>query len=471
MTDPKAPAPMELDASFLTALDPLPTPTAAPAQAPAPIAFAAPIEVAAEAPAAPGAAAAPAVPAVPAVHAVPVAPPPGVEVSFPLLPVPEDAIPAAFRKAVDPSGPAAGRMMAARAMAPIPPRALIPIIYQLMMDPDPKIAAAAVKSFSTLDEKLVGPVLGENLPPQILEALAHVLIDRFALLEKVMFNRSTPDGAFAFLAKNASDAKVITVVVENQERLLRSHDIVRGLSKNHKALRSDIDKAVDFLVREGVYLEDISEFEDAFLRLGKSDMLSVLKNIKVKEEHLSERERQKAAELGMSADEFITSGADVLTEEEREALMAELHDEDEDGEKEKDDWSKTPFMKLPIPIQIKLAMTGPHEKAIEALNSSNRVVAGSAIRNPKIKENDVVKISRSKSMHEDVIRYICNNGDWTKSYAVKYNLVQNPKTPPTLISRWLPLMRATDLRSLAKSKQVPSAVSIMARRLMNARDQ
>ena len=128
-------------------------------------------------------------------------------------------------------------------------------------------------------------------------------------------------------------------------------------------------------------------------------------------------------------------------------------------------------MKLPIPIQIKLAMTGPHEKAIEALNSSNRVVAGSAIRNPKIKENDVVKISRSKSMHEDVIRYICNNGDWTKSYAVKYNLVQNPKTPPTLISRWLPLMRATDLRALAKSKQVPSAVSIMARRLMSARDQ
>ena len=99
------------------------------------------------------------------------------------------------------------------------------------------------------------------------------------------------------------------------------------------------------------------------------------------------------------------------------------------------------------------------------------VVAGSAIRNPKIKENDVVKISRSKSMHEDVIRYICNHGDWTKSYAVKYNLVQNPKTPPTLISRWLPLMRATDLRALAKSKQVPSAVSIMARRLMNARDQ
>ncbi len=456
MTDPKAPVPMELDASFLTPLAPLP--------AVAPAAFVAPVS-----PAPVPAKIAPA-DVVLGATAPPLAPPQGLELSFPLLPIPDDAIPVAFRKAVDPSGPVAGRMMAARAMAPIPPRALIPIIYQLMMDPDEKIAAAAVKSFSSLDDKLVGPVLGDALPPQILEALAHVLIDRFALLEKVMFNRATPDGAFIFLAKNASDAKVITVVVENQERLLRSHDIVRGLAKNKQALRSDIDKAVDFLVREGVYLDDIGEFEDAFLRLGKSDMLSVLKNIKVQDEHLSERERNKAAELGMSADEFISSGADVLTEEEREALLAELHDDDGDI-REKADWSKTPFMKLPIPIQIKLAMTGPHEKAIEALNSSNRVVAGSAIRNPKIKENDVVKVSRSKSMHEDVIRYICNNGDWTKSYAVKYNLVQNPKTPPTLISRWLPLMRATDLRALAKSKQVPSAVSIMARRLMNSRDQ
>jgi hypothetical protein len=436
MSDPNAPAPLDLDPSFLTPIE-------APPAAPAPVA-------AAEAPAAPASR-------------------PALDVPFPLVPLPDDAIPPAFRKAVDAQSPAPGRMMAARAMAPIPPRALVPIVYQLLMDPDAKIAAAAWKTFSSLDEKLVGPVLGEAMPGQVLEALACVLIERFPLLEKVMLNRLTPDGAFVYLAAHASEAKVINLIVENQERLLRSWDIVRGLAKNAKVLRSDIDRAVDFLVREGVYLEDVDAFEDAFLRLGKADQLAVLKNIKVQEEHLSERERQKAAELGMSADEFMTSGADVLTDEEREALLAELEDDDE-GKKEAVDWTKTPFMKLPIPIQIKLAMTGPHEKALEALNSSNRVVAGSAIRNPKIKENDVVKVSRSKSIHEDVIRYICSNGDWTKSYSVKFNLVQNPKTPPSLISRWLPLLRQNDLRTLAKSKQIPSAVSIMAKRLMSSRD-
>lgn len=478
MTDPKYSAPLELDASFLTPLEPVPTtkpapapldfispvaapgPAVTPAPAPAPAPPVAPIAVAPDGPAEPPAPTTPAPP--PAAFA------PSVEVSYPLVPLPEDAIPASFKKAFDPGSPAPGRMMAARGMAPIPPRALIPIIYQLHLDPDPKIAAAAAKSFSTLDEKLVSPVLGEALPSQVLEAIAHVLIGRFPLIERVLLNRATPDTAFVHLARHANDARVINVVVENQERLLRSHDIVRGLSKNPKALRSDIDRAVDFLVREGVYLEDVDAFEDAFLRLGKSEQLAVLKNIKVQAEHLSDRERQKAAELGMSADEFITSGTDTMSEEEREALLAEL--EDDATPKNEDDWLKTPFMKLPIPIQIKLAMTGPHEKAIEGLGSSNRVVAGSAIRNPKIKENDIVKISRSKTMHEDVIRYICNNGDWTKSYAVKLNLVKNPKTPPTLVLRWMPLMRQMDLRNLAKDKQVPSTVAIMAKRLLSTRE-
>jgi hypothetical protein len=445
MNQPKPPAPIDLDPSFLTPID------AAPPAAPAPAAEAAP--------------AAPAAPATPAATsaAAPV-------VSYPLVPLPPGAIPAAFAKAVDPAGPAPGRMMAARAMAPIPPKALVPIIYQLHLDPDPKIAAAAAKSFANLDDKLLAPVLGDALPSPVLEALAHVLVGRFAVAEKLLLNRGVPDSAFVWVAEHAEDANVINVVVENQERLLRDHNIVRALKRNARALRSDLDKAVDFLVREGVFLDDVPEFEDAFLRLGKSDQLTLLKNIRIGDEHLTERERAKAAEMGMSAEDFITSGADLLSDEERDALLDELVDDEDGGGREETDFSKTPFMKLPIPIQIKMAMTGPHEKAIEALNSPNRVVAGSAIRNPKIKENDVVKISRSKTMHEDVIRFICNNGDWTKSYTVKFNLVQNPKTPPSLVSRWLPLLRTSDLKNLAKSKQVPSNVSMLAKRMLNTRE-
>ena len=90
-----------------------------------------------------------------------------------MVPVPTEAIPDAFTKHIDPAGAAAMRMMAARAMAPIPPKVLVPIVYQLLMDADSKIAAAAQKTFTKLDDKLLLPVAGEALPGQVLDCLLY----------------------------------------------------------------------------------------------------------------------------------------------------------------------------------------------------------------------------------------------------------------------------------------------------------
>lgn len=386
-------------------------------------------------------------------------------IDLPLVPLPAGYIPEQFAKSCDPTSPPPMRMMAARAMAPIPPKNLVPIIYQLMMDPEPKIAAAALKSFRGLDEKLVTPILADaNVPTQILEALCHTLLDKFTVIEKVLLNKRTPDAGFVWVAERAEDEKIINVVVENQERLLRDHNIVRGLGKNPKALRSDIDRAVDFLVREGVFLDDMSEFEDSFLRLGKSEMLDALKKVKVQREDLRAKDQARIDSQGLDAESLLFGDERELSDDEVEAIA--------EGEKKAEsgiDDVGGPLTTYRLPVQIKLAMTGSHARAIEALSSPNRMVAGAGIRNPKIKDNDVAKISRSKSMHEDVIRYICNNGDWTKAYSVKLNLVQNPKTPPSLVMRWMPLLRQTDLKALSKSKQVPSQVAQQAKRLLETR--
>ena len=390
----------------------------------------------------------------------------GPKSDIPLVPLPAGAIPDQFAKSADPSSPPPMRMMAARAMAPIPPKYLVPIIYQLMMDPDPKIAAAAEKSFRTLDEKLLTPVIADpNVVPPLLEAFCHTLADKFLLVERVLLNKQTPDAGFVWVAEHSSDEKVINVVVENQERLLRNHGIVRGLRKNPKVLRSDLDRAIDFLVREGVFLDDLSEFEDSFLRLGKNEMLEALKKVKVTRDDLNPKLQAKADATGQTPEQVLFGDEREASEDDLEAVA-----EGKNPENSIDDVGGSLFA-YKLPVQIKLAMTGSHVRAIEALTSPNRMVAGAGIRNPKIKENDIVKISRSRSMHEDVIRYICNNGDWTKSYAVKLNLIQNPKTPPTLVMRWMPLLRQTDLKSLSKSKQIPSAVQIQAKRLLETRGQ
>jgi hypothetical protein len=380
---------------------------------------------------------------------------------LPLVPLPPGAIPDGFAKNVDPASPAPMRMMAARAMAPIPPKALVPVIYQLMMDPDEKIAAAAKKSFRALDDKLLTPALAEPLAPQILEALCHTLTKNFHIAEKVLLSKMTPDGGFVWMAEHAEDEKIINVVVENQERLLRAHDIVRGLKKNPRCLRSDLDRAIDFLVREGVFLDDVTEFEDSFVRLGKNEMLAAMKKVKVRDALFSEDERSRAAASGMSPEDLAMLGQ--LSADQ----VAELLDDDasviaEAGGRKR--WAE-----MTKGERMKFAMSGGLEYALEAIKSPNKALSVAGINNPKITEAEIPKIIRAKSLCDDVVRVICNNGDWTKSYEIKLGLIQHPKTPITLVMRWLPLMRETDLKGLSKSKQIPGNVAMQAKRLMDTR--
>lgn len=97
------------------------------------------------------------------------------------------------------------------------------------------------------------------------------------------------------------------------------------------------------------------------------------------------------------------------------------------------------------------------------------MVATSAIRSPRITEQEVVAAAQSRSVSDEVIRIIGSSKDMTRSYMVKVALVNNPKTPLTVAMRYLPLLRSTDLRNVAKSKGVTSAVANQAKRLMLAK--
>lgn len=391
----------------------------------------------------------------------PKAPAPVDANDLPLEPLPAGYIPEQFAKSADPTSPPPMRMMAARAMAPIPPKHLVPIIYQLMMDPDPKIAAAALKSFRGLDDKLLTPIVADaNVPPQILDALCHTLVDNFALIEKLLLNRGTPDPGFCWAAEHATDEKVINVVVENQERLLRDHNIVRGLKKNPRALRSDLDRAIDFMVREGVFLEDVAEFEDSFVRLGKNEMLAALKKVKIRDELFTNEERAAAAAAGVSAEAFALQGHN-LSQEEIDELLEEDAPSESGGRKK---WHEMNKME-----RLKAAMMGGLEFALEAIKSPNKAIATAGINNPKITEAEIPKVIKNKSLCDDVVRAICNTGDWTKSYEVKLSLIQHPKTPISLVMRWLPLMRQNDLKGLSKSKSIPSNVAQQAKRMLETR--
>jgi hypothetical protein len=97
------------------------------------------------------------------------------------------------------------------------------------------------------------------------------------------------------------------------------------------------------------------------------------------------------------------------------------------------------------------------------------MVAMAVIRSPLMTDTEVVRAAGSRQISEDVIRYIANQRDFTKMYQVRLNLTQNPKCPLGFSLRFLPTLHAEDVKVLSKSKNIPSALAIAARKLVQTR--
>ncbi len=82
-------------------------------------------------------------------------------------------------------------------------------------------------------------------------------------------------------------------------------------------------------------------------------------------------------------------------------------------------------------------------------------------------DNEAIKYSANRTVAGEVIQVIASTREWTKLYAVKVNLVNNPKTQLPTSMKFLPFLRAKELRNIARSKSVPSALVAQARKLMN----
>ncbi len=119
--------------------------------------------------------------------------------------------------------------------------------------------------------------------------------------------------------------------------------------------------------------------------------------------------------------------------------------------------------------KIRRAMLGSKEERMLLVRDANRVVAGAAIRSPLMQESEVVLLSRNKNLSDEVLRVISSKPEWLKSYSVKKNLVENPKTPVSIAQRLVQHLRENDLRQLTKSKNITGPIKDAARRHLERR--
>jgi hypothetical protein len=321
------------------------------------------------------------------------------------------------------------RLMAARGALPLPPIELATVLFALMHDPDAEVKSVARESLEGLPDGVCQAVLSGETHPAILSHLATAFRDREERAERIALNPAADDATLAFLA-TLPFKRVVEIVSNNQERMLRAPEIVDALGGNPLTGRSVIERILSFVG------------EDAAREAGGGALRD------------SDAEAALRAVLGEDLGRFARS---LVEEAEPDAGKA--------GSGESTHLYAL-IQKMSVYQKIKLARLGNREARGLLVRDRNKVVAVAAVLSPKLTDNEIVAIAQSRNVGDEVLRIVANNRQWTRNYKTRLALASNPKTPQPLAIGFVAQLHESDMLSLMKSKDVPAAIATHARRIL-----
>ena len=116
--------------------------------------------------------------------------------------------------------------------------------------------------------------------------------------------------------------------------------------------------------------------------------------------------------------------------------------------------------------KLKLALRGNRDARTLLARDNNKIIRRLVLNNPMLTEEEIINIARDKNATEEVLRVISERGDWVRSYGVRRALATNPKTPLVIALKQLATLLVNDLGRIARSKDVPQAIVIQARKMV-----
>jgi hypothetical protein len=350
------------------------------------------------------------------------------------------------RRILEGQAPKQVRSAAARGALPLPRVTLVRLWLALRADEDSEVRSQAEGSLTGLDKEAVLEVLGdEDCSPEVLDYFAGRAIKDEAMAERIAFHRSVPGSALSTLAASGT-ADVIELVLTNQERLLSQPDLLSRLSLN-PALRT---------VQRGRILELLDR---ATRRAPATDAADDSADAPADGEELPEELQETARLLEVDIGELYAAS---------EIMGGEEFEQSEDVE------IRTAYQKivtLNVAQKAVLAMRGGREERMILVRDTNKLVALGVLRNPRINDDDVQTIARMRNVTDEVLRYVGQNREWTKSYAIVLALVHNPRTPQGITTNFVPRLQNQDLKRLVGNKDVPELIRRMAKRTLDVRTQ
>jgi hypothetical protein len=124
---------------------------------------------------------------------------------------------------------------------------------------------------------------------------------------------------------------------------------------------------------------------------------------------------------------------------------------------------------LNIGQKIKLSIMGNREARTILIKDPNRIVSKAVLKNPRLTDSEIVIISQSKIVNEEILREIADSRKWARLYQVKLALVNNPKTPPHVSINLIRQLRDFDLKNLRWNKNLPGVISTAVKQIIEDR--
>jgi hypothetical protein len=351
----------------------------------------------------------------------------------------------AAQKILDPASPAPLRAMAAKGVVPGLKSAELLTVLVLLAEGDGAAGATARETLARLPAPVLTGALGADLEPLVIEKLVSTYLDDAAVMERLL---AMPRIALSTIEDAAGRVgeRVAELIAVNEQRMLAHPPIIERLYMNRATRMSTADRIIELAVRNRLELIGVPAYKEVAIAIGQ--------------ELVVERTDEPTYDDLLFRD----------TIQEGEALGFDPAKEDTHVISEGEEKVAAKFIPLyarvgqmTIAQKIRLAMLGSAAERMLLLRDSNRLVAASAIRSPLIQEPEVMRISGSRVVSEEVLRAISLNKDWVRNYQIKLNLVINPRTPFAMSARLVPHLREGDLKSVAKSKNVTGPIAQAAK--------
>jgi hypothetical protein len=323
------------------------------------------------------------------------------------------------------------RLLAARGLVPLSPAESVQLLVHLLQDAEPEVSGQAAETLrGWSDEQILDLVKSPDCDAKVLDYFSPSPSE--SIREAILANPATPAKCVALLAQEVSTS-LLEIILYNRVRLLEFPEILAGIKLNPNAT-ADI-------------LRLVREIETEFFGAKKSEYRVEAPA----EESPFALEGAPIAELEEIPEDLSLEGLPLDPAAREQAILERL-------------------ARMSVRDKIKLALMGTREERGILIRDSNREIAKTVLKSPKLSDNEIESFAAMRNISDDILRDIGTSREWTKRYNVVQNLVRNPRTPLLIAQRLISRLQAKDLMLLSRDRGVSESVRVGAQRAMRQRN-